>query len=224
MILKNFVFNHMRENTMVAIGKERRCVIVDPGYYTEEEKGKLYAYLEAEGLTPEAILLTHCHFDHIFGVADLQRHYGIPVYASPDDDGVLKDTSLVSLFSLRAPDNSFTRSDIHDGDLIRAAGFTFKVITTPGHSPGCCCYYEESEKTLFSGDTLFAGAIGRCDIIFSDYDKEIVSIMDKLMGLPGDTEVHPGHGHGTTIAYERVNNPFLEPFNNPEDCIINDES
>ena len=98
-------------------------------------------------------------------------------------------------------------------------GAPFKVITTPGHTPGCVCYYCEADKVLLSGDTLFAGSIGRTDHLGGDYDREIISVMDKLMGLPGDVDVLPGHGHRTTIANERTQNPFLQPFNEPEEDI-----
>ena len=91
------------------------------------------------------------------------------------------------------------------------------MITTPGHTPGGVCYYDETDKVLLTGDTLFAGAIGRSDLIGGDYDHLIISIMDKLMGLPGDVDVLPGHGRKTTIADERTHNPFLQPFNEPEE-------
>ena len=92
---------------------------------------------------------------------------------------------------------------------------SFRVIETPGHSEGGVCFYDEADKLLLTGDTLFAGAIGRSDMPGGDYDKLIVSIMDKLMGLPGDVEVLPGHGGRSDIATERTSNPFLQPFNEP---------
>ena len=91
----------------------------------------------------------------------------------------------------------------------------FKVIATPGHTPGCVCFYNEEAGILLSGDTLFAGAIGRTDLLGGDYDKEISSIMDRLIGLPGDVDVLPGHGPRSSIAEERTGNPFLQPFNEP---------
>ena len=90
-----------------------------------------------------------------------------------------------------------------------------QVIATPGHTPGGVCWYGEKDGVLFSGDTLFAGAIGRTDNAWGDYDKMIVAIMDKLMGLDGHVSVLPGHGPESSIAYERTHNPFLQPFNEP---------
>ena len=91
----------------------------------------------------------------------------------------------------------------------------FRVIATPGHTPGCVCFYNEADGILLSGDTLFAGSIGRTDVEGGDYDKEITSIMERLMTLPGDVEVFPGHGRSTTIGVERTTNPFLQPWGEP---------
>ena len=100
---------------------------------------------------------------------------------------------------------------------MEAAGLTFEVIATPGHTPGGVCWLVRDEKLLFTGDTLFAGAIGRTDLSFGEYDDEIRSIMEKLMLLDGDIRIFPGHGPASTIADERTGNPFLEPFNEPEE-------
>ncbi len=94
---------------------------------------------------------------------------------------------------------------------------TFQVITTPGHTPGGVSFYSEEERILLTGDTLFAGSIGRTDLPGGEYDDLIVSIMDKLMGLDGDVEILPGHGGVSDIASERTHNPFLQPFNEPDD-------
>ena len=174
--------------------------------------------LEEEKLTPEAVLLTHGHLDHIGGAAELQRRYGIPVYMNEDDRKVVEnpDPRLSRLWK-RFPDTGFSTSAVRDGDRVEAAGLTFEVIATPGHTPGGVCWLVRDEKLLFTGDTLFAGAIGRTDLSFGEYDDEIRSIMEKLMLLDGDIRIFPGHGPASTIADERTGNPFLEPFNEPEE-------
>ena len=164
------------------------------------------------------MLLTHGHLDHIGGAAELQRRYGIPVYMNEDDRKVIEnpDPRLSRLWK-RFPDTGFSISAVRDGDRVEAAGLTFEVIATPGHTPGGVCWLVRDEKLLFTGDTLFAGAIGRTDLSFGEYDDEIRSIMEKLMLLDGDIRIFPGHGPASTIADERTGNPFLEPFNEPEE-------
>ena len=218
--IKTFVFNSFRENCYVLWDGKGNCVFVDPGCYWPEEFAKLKDLVEAERLIPKAIWLTHGHFDHVHGVLKVVAEYSVPVLMSPEDKIVLDNNqNAVRDFGLTAPDSSMIKTvDIKDGDVLDTLeGAPFKVITTPGHTPGCVCYYCEADKVLLSGDTLFAGTIGRTDHLGGDYDREIVSVMDKLMGLPGDVDVLPGHGHRTTIADERTHNPFLQPFNEPEE-------
>lgn len=216
--VKSFCFNPFRENSYLLcdeVGGE--CVFVDPGCYDEAESEALKSFVSSHGLKPNAIWLTHGHFDHIFGVASLARDYSILVYMSSEDKMILKrDPVYAQGVGLKAPDVSFETEDLVDEQIL--ASFDnggFKVITTPGHTPGGVCFYSEENKILFSGDTLFAGSIGRTDLDGGDYDKEIVGIMEKLMLLPGDVEVYPGHGPSTSIAEERTTNPFLQPFNEP---------
>lgn len=211
-------YNLFEEQTYVAGGAEGRCVVVDPGFCNEAERADFFGRLEEEKLTPEAVLLTHGHLDHIGGAAELQRRYGIPVYMNEDDRKVIEnpDPRLSRLWK-RFPDTGFSISAVRDGDRVEAAGLTFEVIATPGHTPGGVCWLVRDEKLLFTGDTLFAGAIGRTDLSFGEYDDEIRSIMEKLMLLDGDIRIFPGHGPASTIADERTGNPFLEPFNEPEE-------
>lgn len=218
--IKTFVFNSFRENCYVLWDAVGNCVIVDPGCYWPEEFARLKELVEAEGLTPKAVWLTHGHFDHVHGVLKVVREYSVPVLMSSEDKVVLDNNqAAVGAFGLTAPDSSDIKTvDIRDGEILDTLqGAPFKVITTPGHTPGGVCYYDETDKVLISGDTLFAGTIGRTDHLGGDYDRLIISLMDKLMGLPGDVDVLPGHGHRTTIADERTHNPFLQPFNEPEE-------
>ena len=168
-------------------------------------------------MKPAAVLLTHGHMDHIYGVAELQRRFGIPVYMSPEDIKTMEYYDRVGKFGIAVADRSFTITPVADGSVVEAAGFRFRVIGTPGHSPGSVCWFCEEEGVLFTGDTLFAGAIGRTDLIYGEYDDEIRSIMEKLVLLDGDIRIFPGHGGTSTIGAERVSNPFLEPFNEREE-------
>ncbi len=213
-----FSFNLFQERAAIAWREEGRCVAVDPGFYKPEEEKEFLAALQEHDLKPEAVLLTHAHPDHIYGVKRLQELYGIPVYMHPAEKAVLEyDGEMAARFRLKAPDCSFKCTGISDGEAVEAAGIRFEVIATPGHTPGGVCFLDREDGVLFSGDTLFAGAIGRTDFKYGEYDDEIRSIMEKLILLDPGTQVCPGHGPNTTIGHERTHNPFLEPFNEPEE-------
>lgn len=215
MKVKNFVFNPFQENCWVVSADNGEAVIVDPGFYDIEERNTFFDTMESGGLHPVAILITHCHFDHVFGVKDcMKQHEGIQVYMNPADLKVIDEhRNTMIRYKLRCADINFDFSAVSDGQTLNLLGKEWKVIATPGHSPGGVCYHCPSEKIIFTGDTLFAGTIGRTDLHGGDYDEEIVSIMEKIIVIDGDTQVFPGHGGSTDISTERTHNPFLVPFN-----------
>ncbi len=200
--IRAFVFGRLRENTYVLSSLPGRGVVIDPGCETSEELDFLLKWLEEHELKPEAVVLTHAHHDHRAGAGALQRMFGIPVYMGEAEKQVFDDLD-------------FETSPLEDGQSLTLAGITFEVIATPGHTPGGVCLYDRADGALLSGDTLFRGTIGRTDLPGGDYDKLIVSVMDKIMGLDGDVEIFPGHGPASSIAEERTENPFLQPFNEP---------
>ena len=218
MKISRFIFNPFQECCYVA-SAQGRCVIIDPGCHGEAETGMLTGALEREGLTPAAILLTHAHPDHVLGVGTLVERYGLSVYMGAGEEETLADSARIRAMSgLPSPSQDWTWTVVRDEEeLDFGEGLHFTVIATPGHTPGGVCYHCPEQGVLFSGDTLFAGAIGRTDLPGGDYDQEIVSIMEKLIWLDGGTEIFPGHGPSSTIARERAHNPFLEPFNEPEE-------
>jgi len=222
--IHRFICNYLQENSYV-VSSGTKCIIIDPGFQGEEELGALYSFLEKEKLTPAALLLTHGHFDHILAVKTLKERFGIPVYMSPADAPVLEIAAHYG-FALQAPeiDSDFEFTPVADEQKLSFGPLDFKVISTPGHTPGCVCYYDEEDNIVFTGDTLFAGAIGRTDLQYGDYDSEIRSIMEKLIFLPGETDIFPGHGPTSTIARERRENPFLEPFNEREEIFSEEEN
>ena len=217
MDIQRLTFNPLAENTLVVSGRPGTCIIADPGNLTPEEDARLLKFLSDKGYTPEAILLTHAHPDHVYGVTRLQERFGIPVMMSPEDRHTLHYFTRLAKFGIPVADVSFSTRDISDGDEFEAGGIRWKVITTPGHSRGSVCYLDEADGLLLTGDTLFAGAIGRTDLEGGDYDALITSIMEKLMAIGGDTVIWPGHGPSSTIATEGTTNPFLEPFNEAEE-------
>jgi glyoxylase-like metal-dependent hydrolase (beta-lactamase superfamily II) len=185
-------------------------------------------------LTPVCIMLTHAHFDHIYGMSALAKEYEIPVYAHIGEMFTLETTnpSVCGAYGLPLPDTfpmikSFSDAHINsrfypvtDRDTIEVGDLRFEVIETPGHSRGGLCFFERTERVLFSGDTLFAGAIGRTDHPGGDYDALISGILQKLLPLDDSAkpvQVIPGHGPCTDLATEGMRNPFLQPFNLPYD-------
>ena len=195
----------------------KACIVVDPGFFRPDEEDMVFSFLRDNGLTPDAVFLTHAHFDHAWSAAAVAGRCGCPVYLSVADDPVLKgSTAMLERLQLVKPVDPFEYRDITDGQVLHAGGTDWKVVATPGHTPGSVCYWCEAWGVLLSGDTLFAGSIGRSDLPGGDYDALMKSLMEKVMVLPGDTDVLPGHGHPTSIARESATNPFLTPFNDPD--------
>lgn len=217
--IKCFYFNDFRECCSVIWDESGEGVIADPGCGSEDEKALLYDFIDKNGIKPVRILLTHGHFDHVLGLTDCAREYGIPSYMHPADAGILRtDDFFTRTYGFRMPVIDVGTTDIADGDTIVFGNNTvFEVIHTPGHTPGCVCYYDRADRLLLSGDTLFAGSIGRTDHPGGDYDRLMESIFTRLMVLDPDVDVIPGHGPRTTIADERMKNPFLLPFNLPNE-------
>ena len=216
--IEYFTFNPFMERCSIVWDDDRNCAIIDPGFYTAGERDMLYGFIEERKLSVKAILLTHGHFDHIFGAAEAAGHYEVPVYMHPADKVILDEANpaLCAAFRLKVPADSVqSLIPAKEGDSIEIGSMKFEVIETPGHTPGGVCYLERDGKVLFSGDTLFAGSIGRTDNQWADYDALMAGIFGKLMELDGDINVIPGHGPATSIATERMTNPFLMPFNEP---------
>ena len=167
------------------------CVLIDPGFDHKE----ILEMTEKQGKKISAILLTHGHFDHVGAVRKIAEKTGCPVYLHPAEKKLPVFMTAGPLYS----------TDGYE-DTVTAAGLTFQVIPTPGHTPGSVCLL--CEGMLFSGDTLFAGSCGRTDFPGSD-PKEMVESLKKLRELPGDYRVFPGHGEATTLSFERENNPYM---------------
>lgn len=223
--IKIFAFNPLGTNCIVVWDDGGdTCAVADPGIWRDEEAAELDAFLQENSLTPDAILLTHGHFDHVWGVAALVRKRGCPVYMHPADGRMAHlGTALFPQLSLGRDVERFDFIPLTDGRTLEAGGLSWEVIATPGHSPGSVSFYCADGGVLLSGDTLLSGSIGRSDLEGGDYDALIHSVMDRLMGLPGEVEVIPGHGPATSIGREAMTNPFLIPFNEPDTDWWNDD-
>ena len=214
--IKTFHFNELQECCSVIWDDTKECAIIDPGFYKASERDRLDGFIRDNGLKPVKILLTHGHFDHVFGLKECAGMYGIPVFMDPAEKDTLESCDyFCKMFGFDTPDTDVATTDIKDGDTITVGHSELQVLSTPGHTPGGVCFLDKADKVLFSGDTLFAGCIGRTDHPLGDYDKLMESIFQKLMPLDGDITVIPGHGPQTSIADERTKNPFLQPFNLP---------
>jgi glyoxylase-like metal-dependent hydrolase (beta-lactamase superfamily II) len=183
-----------------------RLLIVDPG----DEPERILAAVAETGAGVEAILITHCHFDHIGAVAPVARATGAPVYCPEFEVPMLTDIMRFVPWEGFGPFESHEPEEtITGGETLQLAGLELEVIHTPGHSPGHVTYVVTGEDAIFSGDVLFEGSVGRTDLPGSDGPTLIESIGKLLDSLPEETVVHPGHMGITTLGAERATNPFL---------------
>jgi hydroxyacylglutathione hydrolase len=183
-----------------------RGLVVDPG----EEPERILAEAEAAGMGVEAILLTHCHFDHIGAVAPVARETGATVYCPQIEVPVLADIMSFVPYAGFGPYESYEADEVvSGGEALELAGLTLDVVFTPGHSPGHVTYAVRDENALFSGDVLFQGSVGRVDLPGGDGPTLMRSIQGLLESYPDEAVVYPGHMGMTTLGVERESNPFL---------------
>jgi len=185
------------------------CIIVDPGCYESDEYEELKNYISEKNLEPQSIINTHCHVDHVLGVDYLKDYYKIPFYISKKELPVLQSVKLYApAYGFNAFKEPHPDGFLVEGDEISLGESTWRILDVPGHAPGHIAIYEESNKICLAGDVLFLNSIGRTDLPGGDYDTLINSIRNKLFVLPDDVTVYPGHGPETTIAEEKLHNPF----------------
>ncbi|MGN6664671.1 MAG: MBL fold metallo-hydrolase [Solirubrobacterales bacterium] len=183
-----------------------RLVVVDPG----EEEERILAAIEATGGRAEAILITHCHFDHIGAVAPVARATGAPVYCPEIELPLLADIMAFVPWEGFGPYEGYEADEVvRGGETLELAGLELDVLFTPGHSPGHVTYAVRGEDAIFSGDVLFQGSVGRVDLPGGDGPTLLASIGSLLDAFPEETAVHPGHMGLTTLGAERATNPFL---------------
>jgi hydroxyacylglutathione hydrolase len=182
-----------------------KALVVDPG----EEPERILAEIKQTGAVVEAILITHCHFDHVGAVAPLARATGAPVYVPEIEVPVLADIMSFTMPGFGPYENYQADEVVKGGEALELAGLTLDVLFTPGHSPGHVTYAVRDEESIFSGDVLFQGSIGRVDLPGGDGPTLLRSIQALLDAHPDETAVYPGHMGITTLGAERATNPFL---------------
>jgi len=205
-----FTFNPIQENTYVLYAENGDCCIIDPGCYFDEERNELVRFIQSENLRPVYLLNTHCHLDHVFGNKFVSDTWQLPLYLHETEKMVLSFApKSADMYGLPFENYNGEMKWLNPGDVIKIGDNELKVLFTPGHSPGSVSFYNEKDGYVISGDVLFSGSIGRTDLPGGDYEQLERSIKTELYTLPDETKVYSGHGGGTSIGFEKRNNPFV---------------
>jgi len=204
MIIEQITLTAFQQHTrLLACGRTRRAICVDPG----EETLEITAALERLGLELQAIALTHAHMDHVGGIAGIVRKRPVPIYLHPRERPIYDSAAQHGLvFGLRVEQPPPPDRELADGDSLHVGTLTFSVIHVPGHAPGHVAIH--GNGIAFVGDCLFAGSVGRTDLPLAD-GAQLERSLERLCTLPDDTIVYPGHGPATSIGREKRTNPFL---------------
>ena len=180
-------------------------MVFDPA----DRGGDIYRAITEKGFHIGAILLTHGHFDHIWGAEELREKSGAKIYAYEKEQPLCESSDLNLSAQMGRACTIKPDYYLKDGEKVQVGDLTCKLLATPGHTAGSCCYYFENDGIVMSGDTLFCQSVGRTDFPTGSMSDIVRSVKEKLMALPDEVKVYPGHGEITTIGFERENNPFL---------------
>jgi glyoxylase-like metal-dependent hydrolase (beta-lactamase superfamily II) len=206
MIIKQITVGPFQMNVyIIHQSGSNECLLIDPS----DELERIYDYIDQNNLQPVAIVNTHAHIDHIRFTKNIQDKYELPFYLAQEElpllENLVRQGAMYGIETAEPPQVTHTLTEC---DALSVGSFSFKVLHAPGHSPGSMCFL--FDKDIIAGDVLFYDSIGRTDLYMGDYDLLIQSIQTKLLTLPDDTRVYPGHGPQTTIGRERQYNPFLQ--------------
>ncbi len=208
MILETFPVGPLQCNcTILGDEETREAIVIDPG----DEVSRIHRRLTALNLTLKQILITHAHIDHIGGALKLKSLTGAPIFLNEDDLPLLEIMAQQAAWlGVATPETAPPDEALTDGRSVGLANYPAQALHTPGHTQGSICLHFAPLKMVLAGDTLFAGSIGRTDLPGGDYDQILDSIHTRLLTLPNETKVIPGHGPATMIGTERETNPFLK--------------
>lgn len=212
MNIRRFVANTIGENCYIVWDDTLEGVIIDCGAWDEAKEVKIAQFIEDNKIRPRYALQTHMHFDHIFGLPFLQQQYGLHPMCHALEQPVYEAMPAMARdwFGFTMPEPLVPIQEyLSDQQELTFGHTTIRVLFTPGHTPGGLCFYFPDDKVLFSGDTLFQGSIGRADLPGGNMDALIESIRTKILSLPDEVVIYPGHGPSTTVGEERRMNPYL---------------
>ncbi|WP_395767379.1 MBL fold metallo-hydrolase [Aquirufa sp.] len=206
-----FTCNPFQENTYFVWDDAGNGVVIDPGCYTYAERKVMQDFIESKSIKLQYILNTHAHIDHILGVAYFQQTYKIPFCLHPLDKPLLDDASnRAEVYGFPHYQTAMVDRWFVNNEQIQVGAMKFNVLFVPGHAPGHVAFYEASMGWVFDGDVLFKQSIGRTDFPLCNHTDLLSSIKNQLYTLPEETLVFPGHGPATSIAEEKMNNPFVK--------------
>lgn len=210
MNLHIFTFNPFSENTYVISSDSGNCTIIDPGCYDQSEFDLLHQHLQNNDLKATKVVLTHAHLDHVFGLRRCLDTLKVDFYMNDLERPVLDSAPKVSqMYGVQCDEVTEGHRQLVAGNEIMMGDESWKILFTPGHSPGSVCFYHADSGQVIGGDVLFRDSIGRTDLPGGNHATLMSSIAEQLYTLPENTVVYPGHGPQTTIGHEKNNNPFI---------------
>lgn len=205
------IFSPIEVNTYILADNSGESAVIDCGCYDETEFSKLVKFMDSKELRPVLLLNTHCHLDHIFGNNFMLKKYGLrSLYSRLEESNRMDASEHAKLFGLKMADAPEAGAFIEHGETTGFGSVSLLALHVPGHTAGSLAFYSKANGCVFTGDALFAGSIGRSDLPGGDFQALIESIRSKLLSLPPETVVYPGHGKETTIEQEEKTNPFLK--------------
>jgi len=208
--IETHVFNSFQVNTYLIREDSGQCLVVDPAFYSPDEVRTFDSYISENGLTIAGQINTHGHVDHVLGVLHVKSKYSCPFRVHPKEAGLVKNAPLMGeMYGLHVEAIPGIDEGLEDNELIQLGDYSLRAILVPGHSPGSLAFYSPEGNFVITGDALFQHSIGRTDLPGGDYDTLIHSIRSRLLVLPPETLVYPGHGASTSIGEESSGNPFL---------------
>ncbi len=211
MQIKTFVFNPFQVNTYLIYDNKKKAILIDPAMMSSVERYEFKEYVEKHQIKLNKVLFTHGHIDHIAGSAWIKKEFGLSPAAHPADDFLINTAEAhAQSFGIEIEHPAAVSKKIEHGDTIQSSNITLHCRLVPGHSRGSIAFLNNESRSVFNGDTLFAGSIGRTDLPGGNYDELIHSIKEQLMSLTPDFTLYPGHGPKSSIANEMADNPFIQ--------------